>query len=100
MEAVTLVEFIEARIAEDEAMFTHAGMDWPEIEGYLLPGFTEERALAECAARRAVIALYRGKTGANDSYVRGWHEATSAAVRALVQPYAAHPDFNPAWAAE
>lgn len=88
--AVTLVEFLEARIAEDEAMFTHADMHWPEIEGYLLVGFTEERALAECAAKRAIISQV--------SDVKwGSFAVRDFILEVLAVPYSSHPEFNPAW---
>ena len=88
---MTLTEFLLARIAEDEAMARHS------LDGELecLPSLTTKRGdvlyvgvnparvLAECEAKREILAL--SEHGCGDDYQRVQH--------ALAIPYADHPDY-------
>ena len=85
---MNITEFLEARIAEDEKMATYYGS--------LALGTA--RVLAECAAKRAIIAECRQSTlddlsgGDDDQPVPIW------VARALASVYADHPDYRQEWA--
>lgn len=107
-----IVEFLEQRIAEDEAaqMPAMAGVrGWGKA--------TARRALAECAAKRRILQLHRPEQG--DPYgeimnrVVWWcatcdhdrdyigiphAEEWCGTLWEMLQPYSDHPDFDPAWA--
>jgi hypothetical protein len=103
---MTLVEFLRARITEDEK---RAGLgSW---EGW------DRRVLAECAAKRRIIAVavgdwdeatidravrlnQRGSTvvyedGEEEEEVAEW--TTTRLLRALAAVYADHADYQPEW---
>jgi hypothetical protein len=121
---MTIDEFLEARIAEDEADARGAlGSHWDgaafrqvrtasgdsphyyklasdptsfehwEPKERLDPGTTFQhiarhdpaRVLAECAAKRALIAAYGDESG------------SMSCLAPLVSVYANHPDYNPQW---
>lgn len=79
-EAVALAEFLLTRIGEDEVL-ARADADSPA------------RALAECAARRRIVSRTGGWADADEDVQRAMHHIRLA----LAQPYADHPDFDPAW---
>lgn len=86
-----LMEFLLARIAEDERDWTANPHAWDEIQ-YMLTGLTQERMFAECEAKRRIIALH---TPCDDwSY---GDASTCPELIALAQPYADHPDFRQEW---
>lgn len=100
MSTQTITEFLEARIAEDEF----------DANRELLWGTTQTltrmnaRVLAECAAKRAIIAMAPDDEG----YVKvgDWESCSDscppiiadAAIRALAAVYKDHPDYDPEWA--
>lgn len=53
------------------------------------------RVLAECAAKRAIVNGFRPHPNARD--LNDVHMFIHAAILPLAQPYADHPDFDPAW---
>ena len=118
MTAPTIVEFLLARIAEDEAiarealapanMHPYGDRSMPptrpedvpdEMRGYLGGPWGEHaarwdmtRALAECAAKRAIVALHPEMFG----HCRGCADETfpCRTLLALTIPYANHPDYQ------
>jgi Family of unknown function (DUF6221) len=93
---MNIVEFLEARIAEDEAAaraggYTHqSGAFANDGYGRLLVNPT--RVLAECAAKREVIKV------AGSSYPNkvGWYEKKNI-LEALAAVYSDHPDYREDW---
>lgn len=94
---VTITEFLEARIAEDEARANYYGA--------LALGTT--RVLAECAAKRAIIKQAQNATDAEkefddyewqDTVSRSEPYAGDAILYALAAVYADHQDYQQEWA--
>lgn len=103
----SLVHFLQARIQEDEAA-AHIG--WAG-------GWPSHRVLAECAAKREVLAVLARDVKANaDADAWDWLDEQSAiswlfgdsnedkakklateVLRALAKPYDDHPDYQPDW---
>lgn len=102
---MTIKEFLEARIAEDEA---RASSGWSRLgnarwettnEGQDI--LTPSAVLAECAAKRAIIEDWEDPAGQwlGASDVDAGHIlATDYAVRALAAIYADHPAYQQEWA--
>ena len=89
--AVTITEFLEARIAEDETECTPtAAMDDDDRGGWAI--HYAERVLAECAAKRAILATFP-LPGENNVY--GWVERD--VLQALAAVYKDHPDYQQEW---
>lgn len=112
---MTIVEFLLARIAEDEAELgvlasgVHDdsagpnGLGWGDV-GAISDVLTvsHRRATAECEAKRRIIDASRyveaGGGSAEIVMFDGWPRAGVPSVLAsLALPYADHPDFDPAW---
>ena len=96
---MTITEFLEARIAEDEAAakFRRQGDKF----------FDDERTLrmsAECAAKRRILSFYPGAMGAVK--IDDWESCGDScaewvavcSVQALAAVYADHPDYRQEWA--
>lgn len=83
-----LTDFLRARIAEDEARppfdpkFPHT---LPERIA------SDQRWMAECAAKRAIVDRCEGW----DAELDGRGELAESVLRALASAYAAHPDYRP-----
>jgi hypothetical protein len=119
-----LVEFLLARIAEDEALARRALEDWYSVEGGGLrwgevgheasPDLTVDpcRVLAECEAKRRIVDLHAPATAHSSRALTcetclsdraGWSDDWGAdqwpcdTLRALVSVYADHPDCDPTW---
>jgi len=58
---------------------------------------TAARALADIAAKRAIVGILAEGWPDEDRYTMGWQDAADVAVKALLQPYADREDFDPAW---
>lgn len=103
---MTITEFLEARIAEDEA--DAASWRLAELEPHAVPGhpgayllppeateaptlgaWGRDRVLAEAAAKRAIINEYT-------PYGSGY-DAWSAVMQHLAAIYADHPDYREEW---
>lgn len=132
-----IVEFLLARVAEDEAHAREAmgatdgewsswNRSWDAGARDLaaggeriaaLPTTIDEhvcrhdpaRVLAECEAKRRIVELYRAAEAHTDmdtflpegaDWILGRRWGAWCAARALAQPYADHPDFDPAWRIE
>lgn len=101
---MTLVEFLLARIVEDEAVLADAAVRWSPTPGTALTTFLGDwgdderwiidlplgRALAECAAKRARLHLYDA--------VEMTDPTTADALRkAEACVYDDHPDYDESW---
>ena len=80
---MTLTEFLEARIAEDEA--TVEGMD-----------VRSARVAAECDAKRAILNIDWGAL-CDVPACSGGYEARDGVLLPLAYIYAGHPDYLPEW---
>lgn len=135
---MTLTEFLLARIAEDEALaedtlgaYARHSSSWgtpstgvvdlgdPDVDGLIPFGdgpvaehvahWDPARVLAECEAKRAIIALHDEWPVLIESepevlttrreYVRrfGAEPMTTPMLRAMASVYADHPDYDPTW---
>jgi hypothetical protein len=93
-EHMSIVEFLEARLAEDEQVAAH-------VDDAVGPA----RVLREVEAKRAILAWVTGAqsaTAAGDE--QAFHDEEAAAltfaIRALASVYSDHPDYQQAWAPE
>lgn len=110
---MTLTEFVLARIAEDEGKAREAITERERVHGSEYTPDTEllpwpdlgvpamligpERVLAECEAKRTVVALC-GSPDPHTPDEAGNGECNECAVLyTLALPYADHPDYDPAW---
>jgi hypothetical protein len=97
---MTLTEFLEARIAEDEAVARHS------LNGDIeyLPSLTTKhgdvlylgvthpaRVLAECEAKRRIVERWRYLIRHGDTGLLEW------VAKVLALPYADHPDYPDEW---
>lgn len=117
---MTITEFLEARIAEDEAEAREAiterakatpneGSDtglqcWPDSPvPAVLVG--PERVIAECAAKRKLIAISDEVESMDHQITQEWGGACEAIdgtaddmLRAMAAVYRDHPDYQQEWA--
>lgn len=100
---MTLTEFLEARIAEDEAdaRFTRA-----HSYGSRVGGFTPARVLAECEVKRRIVRDAQANFTIADLDGPNWDDAAESHIRAieslsvlrvLAAVFADHPDYDEAW---
>lgn len=111
---MTLTEFLEARIAEDEQACEAASDDGEWIGGRLVP--LRARLLSECKVKRRLVEDYREACEANRSVAAtDWPQGFGArpviekasysalehgallALRRVAAVYADHPDFDESW---
>ena len=113
---MTLIEFLLARIAEDEAVARKASRQkiagplirWNADSAVLMNSEMLEapdrahiarhdpaRVLAECDAKRRIIADSMGL--GPDGELRFPSRQHGYPVRCLALPYADHPDYQPEW---
>jgi len=123
---MSITEFLLARIAEDEAVaqetmrravadpYTDAAevtlySNEAASSGSPIVAATPARILAECEAKRRIVELYMAAEVRTDmdtflpegaDWILGRRWGAGYAARALAQPYADHPDFDPAWRIE
>lgn len=107
---MTLAEFILARVAEDEAaarvdqIETTTYEDLARGERTYVPGAitnVERRALAECNAKRRIIALadqHPYGSWSEENAEMGWFDLHARVLELLALPYADHPDYDGSWA--
>jgi len=95
-----VVEFLEARISEDEKRATYV-REYGDTGGLFSPA----RVLAECESKRAVIAVHESYARAVPESVgiaaigaRCGQEVTADALKALAAVYKDHPDYQQEWA--
>lgn len=115
MSEPTITEFLEARIAEDEAAVQRRGGSYQhswhgyDIAGTYNPGCPDclglvgtERVLAECAAKRAIIELadhaLATEVERRDAPALGAGLMHSDVICRLAAVYKDHPDYREEWA--
>jgi hypothetical protein len=82
---MSLIEFVLARIAEDEEIVRLKG----------ITGRRVERGQLECEAKRRIVELHRAKDNGFCTHCNWkWPCVT---LRLLALPYADHPDYQPEW---
>lgn len=91
---MTLSEFLQARLAEDEAEARAAGTRWQALARYSahVARHSPARVLAESAAKRAMfphLMIEDHRLGYCDRCM---------VLRLLASVYADHPDYRPEWA--
>ena len=103
-----IVEFLEARIAEDEArvdaIHSLATERYGGVPVYRNVSGSPARILREVAAKRAIIKAYvDADIKAHDTYnfhediLNGESNGLETAVEALAICWSDHPDFNEEW---
>lgn len=107
---MTIVEFLEARLDEDEADATEADGDrllaWSKhdkmviVDSGFMQTFTPSRILREVAAKRAIIADHRRFMAEERRRMNGWvpNEWDLPTLKALASVYSDHPDYQQEWA--
>jgi len=109
----SIVEFIEARIAEDEdlarkVLATVAPDEWenPTKWGNFYPediafwdSHDPSRVLAECAAKRAIAGLHKVGADQCDEHNAMFESIPCPTIRALAAVYKDHPGYQQEWAA-
>ena len=93
---MTLTEFVLARIAEDE--------EWARSEG-VLRGFRDgapgpARVLAECEAKRRIVARYGVCSQCYDEGNRIETRVLEWASRLIALPYVDNPEYRDEWRPE
>lgn len=124
---MTLVEFLLARITEDEAVATESfydGQRWYSEEEAVsdfgryeadddrvidadrksdarhIARWEPARVLAECAAKRAIIEIHRFDEGGSDpcdAHDPDFRSVDCDTLLLLAAPYASHEHFEPVW---
>jgi hypothetical protein len=94
---MTITEFLEARIEEDER---HASSGWSSLrdtrwdtDDYGRDMLTPSAVLAECAAKRELVEIH---TTCDD--VSYGDASTCPEIRTLAAVYKDHPDYQQEWA--
>lgn len=81
---MTLIEFLAARIAEDEA----TADEWPQN------GWWRRYVLAECETKRRIVELHEHRVEHDPTNGGDWSRAT---LQTLATAYASHPDYRAEW---
>jgi len=117
---MTLVEFLTARIAEDEAVAHRASEDpyvrsWPGAlmapalngdPGTRTVSTPPTRVLAECEAKRVLLTKVLEQIESDESTIASeygtpgtdWTTTADMLLHTLAIPYADHPDYLAEWA--
>ncbi|BCW61910.1 DUF6221 family protein [Arthrobacter sp. StoSoilB22] len=109
---MTITEFLEARIAEDEQQAKSCQyLGWFPAKKYGVTTVSHARVLAECAAKRAIIKQAEEATGDRGTVIaeycgsdaertQSWAEDPGKLIlEALASVYRDHPDYRQEWAA-
>lgn len=105
---MNIIDFLEARIAEDEAnahaaFDATAGLEWDTGSGDYVQDYVARwqpsRGIAECAAKQAIIAELVKLNDAHewDSFDTCVEKAIPQLLAYLARPYVEHAEFDPAW---
>jgi len=124
---MTLTEFLLARIAEDEALARAAydhdswsvvedgngdpwvvqtdvtGQEWrvamvPRVPAEHIAQWDPARVLAECEAKRQIVALHSAEPGQHPDFCgHDLRELPCPTLRALALPYIDSTDYQPEW---
>lgn len=102
---ITITEFLEERIAEDEAEaekgWDHNGTSMFARDNYGCLLIKPSRVLAECAAKRDVVDSWTALAGTDlkgDPVRCGMYSALSDVIADLAVVYASHEDYREEWA--
>lgn len=111
---MTITEFLEARIAEDETAARYyaqepsgdIGRIWhdsdsdrdDDLEAFLKGPANPARVLAECAAKRQVLEIYATFGEYDEPTARALWIATKGVLKILAAVYKDHPDYQQEWA--
>jgi len=96
---VTIVEFLTNRYQQEEDAWLQpvAAPAMAILAGFAMAGF----AMADLASKRAIVAEYERIALSAETYPNPPNFssliAMTTVVRHLAQPYAGHPDYDPAW---
>lgn len=104
-----IVDFLLSRIAEDESGVRNGSAYWEGCYG----DECHDRMLAECAAKRAIVALHGPVEDRNWAAIGGpnnylWCDSCGSiddspepypcpTLKALAAVYASHPDYRQEW---
>lgn len=93
---MSIVEFLLARIAEDEADARKlAATDRRPVLSLATTVNHSERLLLECEAKRRIVEAHRRQVEDDDPCA--WIVASETLLHTLAAVYADHPDYDPAW---
>lgn len=105
---MTIVEFLLARIAEDEAVAQAAAREW--MTGEIVPpsvyddgardvavAFDPRRVLAGCEAKRRIVELLTYADPALGEWESDGANTAYDACMILAAVYSGHPDYDQAW---
>lgn len=105
---MTIVEFLEARIAEDEADARAANegrlLAWSKndhmviVDSGFMQTFTPSRILREVAAKRAIMAEHGIDQDPCDAHDAMYESAPCDVILNLAAIYLDHPDYQAEWA--
>lgn len=105
---MTIVEFLEARIAEDEADARAANegrlLAWSKndhmviVDSGFMQTFTPSRILREVAAKRAIISNHGIDQDLCDSHDAMYESVPCDVILNLAAIYSGHPDYQAEWA--
>lgn len=105
---MTIVEFLTARLNEDEA-WASAALGWqtgsrhedqPLDWSIHMRRWSPDNVLAEVEAKRRIVALLVGSGHGMDRGAYGLPGAAWDVIAHLASAYDQHPDFDPAWRAD
>jgi hypothetical protein len=108
----SITEFLEARIAEDEAqaravLATVAPDEWENPTKWgnfyaedvaFWDSQTPARILAECVAKRAIVGLHKVGADQCDEHNAMFESIPCPTILALAAVYKDHPDYRQEWA--
>lgn len=102
-----LVAFLRERLVEDEYIAWRARPDYFQLDTIgMFSAFGDARhvlrhnpprVLAEVASKRSILGEHLIGNDRCDEYATSILDAPCPTILALAQPYADHPDFDPAW---
>ena len=103
---MSIIEFLLARIAEDEEGVRNARLDGDEApsEWWMPDCWTRTRGVAECEAKRRIVAAYPARQRWIEDHrlceeptltPAGWD--IPPALLILADVYAEHPDYDRSW---
>jgi len=100
--ALTLTEFLTARIDEDEEAARDSSTLYGQGSSLYINRHNPTHVLAECEAKRGIVKYavecedeWSKRLG--DRHGRAEHDASQWAVSLLAAVYADHPDYDPEW---
>lgn len=94
---LTITEFLEARIAEDEAAAERCASVIVVPAAVASTMIDPVRMLAECAAKRAILAEH-SPVDPCDAHDADYRTITCDTICAIAGVYKDHPDYRQEWA--